>query len=149
MLYRAVSPDLVKLFMRNFYLLNSGYYNDTLEQHEYEVEHQLEAVATNYPKSLSPIERAFYDLYSDNERTAFRIIRDFAIYDGKGALPPPLFPCACGQLALRLGKHDEQANRLLERFQKDGIIIIDTKGMPRAAGLKPKATIYRWALPTT
>lgn len=148
MLYRAVTPELVKLFMRNFYLFNFSYYNDPLKQHEYEVERHLAAVAASYPKSLSADERAFYDLYDECERSAFRILRDFALYTGKGSLAPPLFPCACWQLALRLGKHDEQASRLLERFQKDGVIVIETMGVQRASGVMSKATIYRWMLPT-
>jgi len=105
-------------------------------------------LAARYRKSLSPTELGFYDFYNEGERPAFRIIRDFALYTGKGSLPPPLFPCACGQLAMRLGKRDEQASRLLERFQKDGVIVIETRGLQRAPGIQAKATIFRWMLPT-
>ena len=144
-LYRAVCPSLLRDFATKAHTLNPGFYKDPLSEHQAQVEAHFAAVARSYPESLSEQEREFYQTYNAAEQTAFRIVRDFALYTGQATLPPPLFICPAGHLATRL-RNGGQASRLLERLRKDGVIEIAIPGTRRMFGVAGKATVYRWCL---
>ena len=151
MLYRVASKPVLVLLMQRFYELNHSYFNDPIEAHMKEVNVHVAAVEASYPETLSPVERDYYAEYDETEQTAFRILRDLALYTGKGALPPPQFAVSEGHLGTRLGKHPQRSRRLLQAFIRDGVIEIVQKGRPHVKGepgegIPGVPTTYRWLL---
>jgi len=154
-LYRAVSVEIVRLFMEWFYRANESFFHDPIEVHMKEVDAVLAAVESSYAAELSLTEREFWNVLGKRNRDAFRICRDLAFREEAKELPPPIFYLSQDTLARRLGlfkasgdPQGEAAGRILRLFTDFAIIGVHLPGLKRAPGNFGRATQFKWLLPT-
>jgi hypothetical protein len=164
-LYRVVAPALVFDLVTAFYCLNNRLFKDSLQKHFEEAVAMFNGVAATYEASLSPDEMDVYRVLKDDEqRTAFRIFRDLALYEDPEKPKEPLtFYLSCHELAKRMGylpgdaaaarqeqgNADRKAHRHLERFWKRySVLSRPSKGTTYDKdGKGGVASTYKWLLP--
>lgn len=147
----VVAPDFVLVFADEFFHQHIEVYQDYgLEKYRHESRTHLERITESYPMRLSDVEKArFAEFTDERHRTAFRIAQSLANCESDATLPPPLFALSACELGARMGLRDMEAFRILQGFQKSGIIQIERKGTRREAGKPGLATVYRWMLSDT
>jgi hypothetical protein len=153
-LMSIVKEGFVRAFALEYYRQHAAIFFDySRERYEAETANLIEGCLRSYPDRIGPAGKAAYLELSDPlERAAFRICQSLANYTEQPDFPPPLFCLSCKQLAIRLGLFDTQAQRILQAFQKQGIIEEVQKGQrydpknPPPKGTYLKATTYRWLL---
>ncbi len=145
-LYRAVAEHCVLSLVAHFYDSNRALFHDPREQHLKEAEAMLKAVANTYAESLSAEEGAIYQaLSSQPERDTFRICRDLALLPEPQREPLTFF-LSFDHLALRLGNHAMQAQRIMRQMEGQGLLKLLEKGKRREPGVKAVSGIYKWLL---
>ena len=143
-LYRAVAEHLILELVAHFYDCNRALFGDSREQHMREAKAMLEGVVRTYVESLTTVERAIYNALKA-ERDAFRICRDLAFWP-EPEREPGTFYFSFDHLALRLGNHAMQAQRMMRRMAGQGLLKILKKGKRREPGVKAEAGTYKWLL---
>lgn len=147
-LYSAIAPKFVLLFAERFYDLNSGKFNDPLEQHMKEAQALLSGIAANYQRErLTPQEAVIYTVLEDRMQAAFRICHALSRVEHENC-PPPFFFLSAEKLGHRVGLLTMQADRLLKRLCRLGVMRMTKKGTQRAKGQPFVASRYEWVLPT-
>lgn len=147
-LYSAIAPRLIPLFAARFYELNSSKFHDPLDQHMKEAQALQAGIAASYQhERLTPQEAAIYRELDEREQTAFRICKALSCVEDERC-PPPLFFLSSESLGIRLGILNPQADRVLKRLCKLGVIEMTVKGVRRTKGAISVASRYRWMLPT-
>lgn len=113
-----------------------------------EAENVWKGCEGNYPaKWLSTAERAAYaTLEDESKRVAFRICQSLSCCTTDESVPPPQFFISAEQLGARLGILSMSAWRILADFEKKSFITKFVKGQKRTAGVRARATIYKWSL---
>lgn len=144
-LYRAVAEHLILELVGHFYDCNRALFGDGREQHMYEAKAMLASVVRTYADSLCEGERAIYQILIAEERDTFRICRDFAL-SPEPQREPWTFFLSFDQLAVRLGIHAMQAQRIMRRMAGQGLLKPLTKGKRRELGVKAVAGTYKWLL---
>ena len=141
--FYCLGTEQVLKVAEQFYDRNAPTWKDPKDQHMKEAEHHLRTLVKEFPDQLPPDEREIYVEFDDREKATFRICRDLARInpeiEGEGA-----FFLACNELGGRLGLDPQQAQRLLRRLTGLAILEVVEKGQRRQAGVKSKATTYRW-----
>ncbi len=146
----VVNPKFVLGFSDAFYRHHGELFSDyPKEQWMKEARSVLNGCLADYPKKqLGAGERERYqELTDDQYRTAFRICRSLAACASDPAVLPPDFYLSASQLAARLGVLDMKAWRIMQDFERMGILKTTKKGTRRKAGQKSTATHWRWCLP--
>ena len=148
MLYSAIRPKFIVPFADVFYLQNEGIFNDPRSKHLEEARSLLKGCADDYAKDLlSDAERRFYLELDELEQAAFRIFHALAACDIEDT-PPPVFFMSREKLAIRLGCLQTQARSVTKRLLDVGAIQLLEKGQRREKGILPRASRYRWNLPS-
>ena len=144
----VVAPEFVIAFTDEFYHQHEEAYQDYgLERYRQEATALLNGCIASYPKRLNETERAsFAELPTEQHQTAFRIAQSLSKCESDVTLPPPLFALSACELGARMGLRDMETYRILQSFQKSGIIEIERAGTRRQLGKKGLATVYRWML---
>jgi hypothetical protein len=140
-LHRAFGMPQVIQLMTWFYELNSDIFSDPLNQHLSEVGAHLANCEKTFLSELSRVEGLIYSRLTDDQKTAFRICRDFAFRSTQ----PRQFFLSCNELSRRIEKDAMAAWRILQRFQRLRVLELLTLGA-RKIGSGSRASEYRWAL---
>ncbi len=156
-LMSIVKEDFVRAFALEYYRQHAAIFFDYgLERYKADAANLIAGCLDRYPSRIGPAGKAAYLALTDPlHQAAFRICQSLAQYMEEPDFPPPLFCLSCKQLAIRLGLFDPQAQRILQVFQKQGIIEEVQKGQrfdpknPPSKGTRLKATTYRWLLDQT
>ncbi len=146
-LLRCVYPEVAVHLAMMFYDANKALFKDTRERHEYEVRVMVQDVEKTYFEQLSDVEKEVFTILSPQERSAFRLCRDLALLASTPTEPMTFF-LSCAELAARLDIWDAQAHRLLVGFVSVGILLPLQKGERWKPGVRPKASTFRWLLPS-
>lgn len=142
-LFYAVGIDTgIKLLME-FYDIYCDFYKDSREQHKKECVAMFEGLENTYITNLPDEENELYEICDSRGRDVFRILRDLASLD-KPDNEKGIFYLPCHNLASRLEIHDIQAQRLIHRFIKYGLVKVVEKGLQWGKGEKRRATTYKW-----
>jgi len=121
----------------------SGLYSGNEAEHRASFDSLWAGLERAYPTELSDIELGIYEAIAEPERSAFRICRDLARRNAGLTFFMP-----CDHLANRLAAPNEVNGwRLLQTFERLGILELVKKGSRRTKGQPAPATTYRWALP--
>ena len=143
----TVSPTVAFRLVEHFYDLNSPIWVDSKAQHMQEAAAQLEAVLETFKEELFLSELEKYEMLNEVQKDCFRICRDLAQRNETEEFPPPKFFLSCQDLGMRLGIHQQEAQRILRRFESLAILKTVKKGVRREAGKTPRATVWSWELP--
>lgn len=138
----CIGADQVLLFAGQYYDENQTTWEDSKEQHMKEAEHHLDTILSNYTSTLPKQEREIYAALDLNHQAAFRICRDLA--SRPESRDQSIFFISCANLGVRLGIDQRGAHRILKKFASYKFLKITIKGTRREAGVKPKATTYKW-----
>lgn len=139
--FRAVSGEVAKKLATIDLEINRGLYEGTIDEHLRSLEGLWAGCDKKYPSELSEVELRFYELLEHDEQTAFRIMRDLAIFH-KGE---PFF-MSCDQLQNRIGRSCN-GHRLRANMAKYRVIKLITPGQRKEKGLRAKAAFWKWILP--
>lgn len=144
----VVHPRFVTAFTQAFYCEHLTVFHDyEPKDFDRETESLLSGCQASYHDELNCREASSYaEMVNEDERTTFRVCRSLANSDSNPNFPPPLFFLSAEKLGARLGKLDNQAWRILQRFEKLGIIVCIKRGQKQAKGQDRVATVYRWLL---
>jgi hypothetical protein len=138
-LFSAVSEPIAAHLARHHLERNRDIYRGSTEEHMKSLEKLWQGCEADYPNELSPKEAAVFAQLENEERAAFRIMRDLAkAKDGT-------FYMACDQIEARLG-NGCNGWRLLNQFCALRIIEKVTRGQRWETGRRAKAATYRWLL---
>lgn len=145
-LFRAVAEELIPQLLMHFHNCHWPLFEASLEEHMKEVRAMVHGVRNRYLESLPEGERALYGKLGPRIQTIYRICRDLAEV-GESSSGPGKFFMSDDHMALRLNIDSQQAHRELRKLCSMGVMVIATKGTPRSAGVRGKATTYGWSLP--
>jgi hypothetical protein len=141
-LHRAVGRvQLHRLYMA-FYDLNQSIFTDSREQHQMEAECHARTCMESWLEGLRPNEWAIYESLPEDYQESFRICKDLGEKSENG-----IFFLSCRELGERINKHDPHAHRVMQTFQKMGIMVIMEKGSRGGIDPKRKATYWKWIMP--
>lgn len=144
-LYRAVAPPIIVELMACFYDCNKTYFKDKREQHIMEVEAMIKSTAESYRAELDERQLKIYEAIQPNDRAAFRICRDLAMRP-EPKRPPFTFFMSYGQLGTRIGIYAPQAQRIMRRFERYGLVKLLEKGTRRNAGERARGGSWKWLI---
>jgi hypothetical protein len=153
-LFFMVKPSFVVMLLDQFYADKAEVFGDyPKSDFNQQVKSMLIRSLRDYGtrQALTAEEHQIYSQLTTDYQTAFRICRSLAHLDDE-TMPPPLFHLSCHQLAIRLGRFDIEASRMLKALVKRGVLKVEQageawpKGKAWAKGEKGKATVYRWLL---
>ena len=139
--FRAVSGEVAEKLAAFDLEMNRGLYEGTIDEHLRSLKGLWEGCEKRYPSELSEVELSYYELLEHDEQTAFRIMRDLAIFH-KGE---PFF-MSCDQLQNRIGRNCN-GHRLRAKMAKYHIIKLIAPGQRKEKGLRAKAAFWKWMLP--
>lgn len=139
-LFRAVSGVVAERLMELTLDLNPDLYNAPMDTQMTALKISWKARLDAYPETLSKDEREAYEALDDDEKAAFRIMRDLALQQ-QGQ-----FFLSTDELQRRLGGNNGW--RMRNNFAGSYRIIETVKpGVLRAKGVKGVAGYFRWRLP--
>lgn len=139
--FRAVSGEVAEKLAIHDLEINRGLYEGTIDEHLRSLKGLWEGCEKKYPSELSEVELSYYELLEHHEQTAFRIMRDLAIFH-KGE---PFF-MSCDQLQHRIGRSCN-GHRLRAKMAEFRIIKLIARGQRKEKGLRAKAAFWKWMLP--
>jgi hypothetical protein len=143
--YPVVSAPVLLDLLLLHYDLHSGVWSTPRDEHEAAIRSSLADWPAKYASRLSERERVVYATLGDEfERATFRICR--GLWEARDG--DTFFLSYCG-LGVRIGRHPEQARRIMLGFYADGILEHVTSGEARGGGRPATATTWRWLLPTS
>ena len=138
-LFRAVSGPMAERLATVHLELNRDVYHGPIDEHMKSLNALWRGCESNYPRELSPTEAGVFEQLEDDERAAFRIMRDLAKSNGGE------FFMSCDQLQARLSSGCN-GWRMLKRFCGLEIIEQVRPGQRRAENVRGRAAFYRWLL---
>jgi len=137
-LYNAVSKSVAERMCSIMLQLNTDAYKGSLDEQMTSLKSLWMGCDSNYEATLSPEEKAAYQLLNEVDQTAFRVFRDLARL-GRGS-----FFFSYNEAQERLHTN---GSRVIGRFCDYGILEVVTKGTQRLPGQRGRAGTYRWLLP--
>lgn len=139
-LFRAVSGVAAERLMTLTLDLNPDVYIGPMETHMTELKNNWKARLDAYPQTLSNEEREAYEPLDDDEKAAFRIMRDLAMQQGGQ------FFLSTDELQRRLGGNNgwRMRNNFAGSYR---IIQMVQPGVLRAKGVRGVAGYFKWRLP--
>ncbi len=146
----VVHPRFVLEFADIYYQTNltifAGYDYDDYRK---ETQNLLAGCLRNYPtQKLSAEARTNYaGLTDDTARAVFRICESLAACESDPSVPPPFFFLGAESLGIRVDELAMTAWRIMQRFEKLGIIQTVETGRKRVKGQKRMATRWKWCPP--
>lgn len=148
-LFDKCGTEMILRLTAQFWLRNRALFHDSLEEHQYQALHVINALKNRYPDELTPTElEAYEELNDDYYRDVFRIVRSLGLYDD-GTTLPPVFFLSGDSLSARLGipvANRKEAQRILVTMRTFGIIKRLSKGTPHGKGTRGNPAYYRYLL---
>jgi hypothetical protein len=148
-LFDKCGTEMTLRLTAQFWLRNRALFHDSLQEHQHQALHVINALKNRYPDELTPTELETYEeLNDDYYRDIFRIVRSLGLYDD-GTTRPPMFFLSGDSLSARLGipvANRKEAQRILVTMRTFGIIRRMSKGSAHRTGMRGKAADYCYLL---
>ncbi|HKB89652.1 MAG TPA: BT4734/BF3469 family protein [Opitutaceae bacterium] len=139
-LFEWLSTNTLLNLLLLHYDMHDGIWTTPRNDHEAEIRQMLLDWESRYIEALKQPEREAYTRIDESDdHAAFRICRYFAKKNGS-------FHMSYNQLGERIGKHREEARRIMLGLLGDNVLEIVEVGEAWADGKKPKATTWKWLL---
>lgn len=148
-LFHAVGVHRLFEMVMLFHELNQDIFEDSREQHQGEAISHLLAVKRRWNAELNVAEKTAISNMNSKQIEIFRICRDLQVHQSE-KYPQGVFFLGFCELGDRVNKKGPEAQRIMQRFEKRGILKISKKGDSFRKGVRGgKATEYKWLLPYT
>jgi hypothetical protein len=142
-LYGVASPHVLLRMLRIF--LSCRRIQCSGSHFEKAFQKALSIAERVFVAKLNSVEKECYKGLDEPKRTIFRICLDLALCEYRNENTGTFFLSYNG-LAARIGRHSQEAYRLLNPLVRIGILRIVKKGMKRKSGEQAMATEYLWQL---